>query len=136
MQATGRDVGREQLVEDGESNAGLVAEFGDGAVARVEERVGARGVGQRKVSRVVIAHAAAEGLVTFRAAEGFDLRVFVGRDGLGGELAADPIGFFGHDDAEARTGRRERGGDATHTAADDDEIDRAFFGGGQRAGWG
>jgi hypothetical protein len=142
LHASGGDVGREHFVEDREGDAGLVAEFGDGAVAGIEEGIRAGLFGERKVARVVIAHAAAESRVGLRAAEGFDLGVFVGRDGLRGELAADPVGLFGHDHAEAGARGGERGGDATGAAADDDEVGgefagRRFFGGrGTRGGAG
>ena len=129
LQAAARDVGREHFREHGEGDAGLVAEFGDGAVAGVEERVGARGSGERKMPRVVVAHPAAEGLVAFRAAEGLDQRMFVGRDGLRRELAAEPIGFLGQDHPEARARRGEGGGEAPQAAADDDEIGGEFAGG-------
>ena len=64
------------------------------------------------------------------AAERLDPRVLVRRDGLGRELAADPVGLLGEDDAPAQCRRRERRGHAAGAAADDQDRGVEFVGRG------
>ena len=78
--------------------------------------------GQRVVVAVVVADAVAVGAVAPRAAERLDPGVLVGRDGLRGELAADPVGLLGHHHAQAVAQRGQRGGAAAGAAADDRHV--------------
>jgi len=64
------------------------------------------------------------------AAELLDPRVLVGRNHLRSKLAADPIGFFGHDDAHAVTQGCDRGRDASGPAAENGNIALQLPGGG------
>ena len=121
------DPGGEHFFEGGEGDAGFVAEARDGAVAGVEIGVARASAVSGEVAEVIIADALAEVEVGTGAAEGFDPGVLVGRNGLGGELAADPIGFFGQDDAEAVAGGGQRGRAAARATADDDEVGGEFL---------
>ena len=94
-------MGGEHRREDRQGDAGLVAEPRDASPARVEEGVGQGLGGQRIMPPVVVADPLAERLVARVAAELLDPGMLVGRHGLRGELAADPVGGLGHDDASA-----------------------------------
>ena len=48
--------------------------------------------------------------------------MLVGRNGLGGQLSADPVGVFRQDHPQAGAAGRERRGAAAEAPADDDEI--------------
>jgi hypothetical protein len=95
LEAAVFQVGREHVFEDGERDARLVSETRNGTVAGIETEAGASGGGQRVMGAIVITHGIAVLTIGKRATEKFDPGMFVGRDGLAGELASDPVGFFG-----------------------------------------
>lgn len=116
------DPGREHLVEHSQGYAGLVAELADPAAAGVEPGI-VPGVGQeRVVAAVPAAHPLAELAVGGGAAVRFDPGVFVGRDGLRGELAADPVRLFGEDHPFAELAGGEGAGHAADPGADDEDA--------------
>ena len=106
---------------------------GDGAASGVELRAGAGFGGERVVVAVVLADSVAIGAVGLGGTEGFDPGVLIGGDGLRGELAADPIGLFRHDDAQAIAAGGEGGGAASGGAADDGDVTADFTAGSP--GW-
>ena len=75
---------------------------------------------------VIVADAAAEFAIGLVRAEGFDPRVFVRRNGLLRELAADPVGSLGQDDRLSRFQRRQARRATSQAAADDDQIGMYF----------
>ena len=89
-----------------------------------------RGSGERVVAPVVGADAPAEVPVGARGAEVLDPAVFIRRDGLLGQLAADPCRFFRHHDAEAVARQGERRRAPADTTADDDGVHAHPAGGG------
>ena len=98
------DVRREHCFDHNEGDPWFAADTRDPAVARIETRVRVGPRGERGL-RSVVTHAGAECQIAARTTDGIDLRVLVGRHRLLGTLSADPIGLFGHDDAEP-TSRR------------------------------
>src|SRR5262245_21439602 len=91
----------------GQRGARFVAKSRDAAVAGIQLLPSAWFGIQSVVSPVVISNTCAQLAVSSRTSKLFNPRVFVGRDSLGGKLAADPIRFFGHDDAHAIPRRRQ-----------------------------
>lgn len=65
--------------------------------------------GQRVRIAVISAHGIAIGSITGRATEFFDPRMLVRRNGLRGELPADPVRLFGEDDSHPIAQRGESG---------------------------
>ncbi len=132
--AAGAHVGRQHLLQYGERDARLVGEAGDRAIAgiQVPARPGVRG--KRVVAPVECANAVPKFPIQAGAAEGLDPGILIGRDGLGGELAADPIGFLGNDDAHAIAGGSQGRGAPAGSAADDGHIATEFAGGPQMRG--
>lgn len=122
LETAAGDIGSEHRLEDGEANAGFMAERGDPAIAGIELRFDFVFGAERVVAAVVIADAFAESAVGAGATEVLDPTVFVGRDTLGGELAADPFGLFEEDDAAMVTGGSEGGSDAAGAAAGDENF--------------
>ncbi|CAM5495478.1 hypothetical protein SVIOM342S_01811 [Streptomyces violaceorubidus] len=119
---SGCPVRGEHALQDGEGDARLVAELADPAGARVEVGEGG-GLGAQGVPLpVVLADALAQSPVGGGGAELFDPRVLVGRHGLAGELAADPVRLLGQDDAAAGPAGGEGRGDAAESAADDEDV--------------
>ena len=49
-------------------------------------------------------------------------RILIGRDGLAGQLAADPVGWLGQDDGFSQSRRAQGGGDTARSAADDQDV--------------
>ena len=82
---------------------------------------------------IVIADALPECPVRCTRAELLDPGMLVGRDGLGGELAADPVGRLGQYDRAAGPKRGQRRGAAPEAAPHDHHI-RGDLGLSQR-GW-
>jgi hypothetical protein len=56
--------------------------------------------------------------------------MFVRRDGLLGELSADPVGFFRQNNRASSPGRSKCSGTTAYTAANDDEISALLAGAG------
>src|SRR5690606_31517335 len=107
LERTVSEIRGEHLVKNGEGDAGFVANAGNSAGAGIEIRGGAGGVGERVIAAIVIADPVAQFAVASGAAESFDAVMFVGRNGLGSKLAANPVGFLGHDHAETVAGGGE-----------------------------
>ncbi|ODA72355.1 hypothetical protein APS67_003532 [Streptomyces sp. AVP053U2] len=118
----GGDVRGEHRLQDGDGDARLVAELADAAGPGVEQRQGPRFGAQRIPLPVVGADRFAQRPVGGRDTELLDPRVFVRRDGLRGELAADPVGLLGEDDGAPRTAGGERGGHTARAAARDEDL--------------
>ena len=102
-------------------------EAADVALARIPIHGVARFVGERVVAAVIIAHAVGEAHIGGAGAALIDPGIFIGRDGLGGELPADPVGFFAHDDGFAEAEGGERRADRACAAADDEDVAVSFF---------
>ena len=117
---------RKHFVKHCQRHAWFAADARDPAAAGIEIFVRQRFFRERIIAPVKIADAGAEFLIAARAAEGFNPLVLVRRNGLLRNLAADPVGFFRHDDVEPVARRRERRRTAAHAAADDDEVGRHF----------
>jgi hypothetical protein len=62
--------------------------------------------------------------------------VFVGGDGLGGKLAADPIGGFGEDDLPAQSQGGQGSGDTAKAAAYNENVCGLFVKHGGSPFWG
>src|SRR5947208_3013956 len=58
---------------------------------------------------------------------GANAHVLIGRDGLAGQLSADPLRFLGEENVLVQRSGGERGGDAPRSGAEDDDV------GGERA---
>ena len=116
----------EHALDDGQRHARLMAEAADIALPGIEIDDSARGVGERIVAPVVVADALGELHVAGGRAALLDPGVFVRRDGLGGELPADPVGFFGHDDGLAHAQDGQRRADRACAAADDENVAASF----------
>ncbi len=128
------DVGGQHFLQDGQGDARFVTQTGHLAVAGIELFDGPRLSGQGVVAAVVFADAAAQVAIGAGGAELLDPGVFVGRHGLLGELAAEPVGFLGEQYATTGAGRRERRGTTAQAAADDDDIRPHFLVFGVRVG--
>jgi hypothetical protein len=74
------------------------------------------------VGAVVRADAVAQPAVAPRASEPLDPGVLVERHRLTGELAAEPARLLDQHDARAAVACRERRGDTTQPAADDEHL--------------
>ena len=98
-------IGGQHGGQHGQGDPRLVAELRDAAVAGVERSRLAGLGGQGVMAAVILADAPPQGPVGGIDAELLDPGVFVGRDGLRGELAADPVGRLGQDDGAARPAR-------------------------------
>jgi hypothetical protein len=125
-QLPGTDKRRQQLVEHRKRDPRFVAEPGHAAIARVEPGRVTRRRGQGVMPQVVRTDAIAEFTVTARAAESLDPWVLVGRDGLRGDLPADPVGRLGADDPQPCPARGERCGAPAESSPDDDDVGRSF----------
>ena len=126
VEAPRRDVRREHFLQRRQPDARFVAQAGNVAVARIEQRVGARRGRERIVARVVVSHPPAQLPIASGAAGALDPGILVGRHGLRRELSANPVGLLGHDDAQtgARGGERSRA--SAESAAGDHEIGPDF----------
>src|SRR3954447_7383468 len=110
------EIGQEHGFEHADRHAKLVREPGHRAVAGIEIGACAGLLRERIVVPVVVAHSGAVVEVTAGAAELLNPGVFIRRDGLSGELPADPIGFLGEHDAHAVAESGERGRETTDSA--------------------
>jgi len=119
--------GRQHFFQHGQGHARLVTQPADMAPAGVEVHDLAGLEPQRVVAAVVVADALGEAAVGVGAAGGLDPRVLVRRDGLGGELPADPIGFLGHDHFFAQPQHGERRSHAAQSPANDQHIGLSLF---------
>ena len=116
------DLRLQHLAEDRMSDAGFVAKPGDPTIAGIQSVGAARGVGERRLSAVVIANRFAERAIISRATEVLDPRVLIRRDALRGELASDPVGRFGQHHAKSLSTGRQRSRAATHAGSHDYQI--------------
>ena len=126
VHAAGGHVGRQHRVQHGEGHPGLVADGRHGPAAGVQVSLRACLGGQRVVVAVVPAHEVAEAAVAAGASVLLDPRVLVGRHGLAGELAADPVGLLGHHHAAAHGCGRHGRGAAARSPAHHQDIRVAF----------
>ena len=124
------DVRRHQPFKDGESHSRFVAQARDRAVAGIQVRAPARRVCQGVVAPVVVADAGAQFAIPARRTVRLDPLVLVGRHALLGELAADPVGFLGQRDAQARPGRGQRCRHAAQPSARNYHVESPRRGGG------
>ncbi|MNN53197.1 hypothetical protein D3C81_1679400 [compost metagenome] len=115
-------IGRQHVLEHRQSSAGLMAQAADNAAAGVQPGVGGSVRRQGEVVPVILPYALPEKPVAGRTAEGFDPRMLIRGHRLAGQLAANPVGFFGHDDLFAGFGRRQCGRDAAGAAAQDGNV--------------
>ena len=120
-------VGREHGFDDRQANARLMAEAADIALARVPVHGLPRLVRQGIIAAVIIADAIREAHVAGCGAALINPGVLIGRDSLGGKLAADPVGFFAHDDGFAHAQGCQCRADRARAAADDEDIAVSFF---------
>jgi hypothetical protein len=120
--AARRAMRREQRLDRRERGARLVRERADVARAGVELRAGARRGRERVVRPVMRADRVAQAPVARGHAEALDPWVLVGRDGLAGQLAAEPGALGDEDDFRAALGGSERRGDAAQPAARDEHL--------------
>ena len=88
----------------------------------IEIRARAGLLGKRIVVAVVIAHRVAVVEVAAGTAELLDPGMLIRRNGLGSELAPDPIGFLREHDAHAVAEGGERGCETTDSAADNGHV--------------
>jgi hypothetical protein len=123
-----RHVGREHRLQHGQRHARFMRETRHRSVAGVEVDDGAGLFGQRVVTPVVLPDGESILAIGLSTAERLDPRMFVGRHGLGRDLAADPVGLFGEDDAGAVPERRDRRGNSAKPTADDGDVRPAFLG--------
>jgi hypothetical protein len=109
-------------LQHGQGCARLAAERAHASRAGVERRARASLRRERVMGAVVRTDALAQRAVARRASEALDPRVLVGRHGLRGELAADPVALLGQNHAAPGTACRERRGDAAEAAAHDQDL--------------
>ncbi|MNC52104.1 hypothetical protein D3C75_1014290 [compost metagenome] len=75
-----------------------MAQTADNAAAGVQAGIGGGVRRQWEVVPVILPYALPEKPVAGRTAEGFDPRMLIRGHSLAGQLTADPVGLFGHDD--------------------------------------
>ena len=114
--------GGQHGLENGKRHARLVAKAADRPLARVEADDAARLVGKGVVAAIVVAHILRELPVAAGGAGPLDPGMFVGRDGLGRQLTADPVALLAEDDASAEAQGREGRGHAARPPADDEKV--------------
>lgn len=126
----GGEVRGEELLDDRERGARLVAEMAGGTEAGVEQWIGERLGAQRVVAPVEIAYPLAQIAVAGGDGVQFDA-VAVGEwHGLRGEQATGPVGRLGEHDAVSEPGGGQRGGETAETGTDHQDIGPEFAGTG------
>jgi hypothetical protein len=117
-------MGCEHFGQDRKRDARLVAKSRDSAPARIEKRVG-EGLGRERIMpAIVVPNALTEGLVPGVPAELLDPDVLIWRNGLGGELSADPVRRLRENDAEPLLQTRYRCGATPEPASHNDQVGR------------
>ena len=113
---------RKRRFDDGKRHPWLVRQHGDRSAPWIQAWIVLRLARQRIVVPVVAPDRFTVGAVSARRAKRFDPGMFVWRDGLRGELAADPVCLFREDDFHAGAQGGQRGGASARAAADHGDV--------------
>src|SRR5690606_4031088 len=113
---------RQHGSEDSKAPARLGAKPADPAGARIEIAPGAAFGRQRIMIAIVLADAVTQLAVAAGDAELLNPRMLVGRHGLAGQLATQPVEFLAHDDGAARAQCAQGCSNATKAAANDEDV--------------
>src|SRR5690242_10831009 len=104
-----------------------MAEAADIGHAGVEIGIFSRCGKQRIVAAIELAHGVTPAPIGGGASRTFNPGVLVRRNSLSGELTANPIQFFGHDDLSPETGGGKRTGYSTKPPSNDQHIGLQFL---------